>query len=305
MFEDLLKRKAIRDYLSLFSDTKWKKLIPLTMEFGILNLKERTNVASMSLDNLSMMIHQLKEKFEKKKDKQPKIEKEPPQRESRAITETSNKARSKSKENRPSSKWRKGDSIIFKKKEREISTAKNKSKNIDETNSLNSDIYPKWWGTKIPKMNKQQLIEYSKDDSSNSHIISERRNTTQNEPSIKAFQSRIEETKIEKSFKKKEKKNIEELREIKRKENKVDNEIYVAKKPEKQLKSELKVLSLYLTARKWKARSRAMLKEIGSFITNRSKMRRKTMRIKSLSIHSPEKRRTIQMSKPLLLQIIR
>ena len=172
MIEDLLKRKIIRQFLSLFSESKWKLLIPLTLEYGIVNLRKEANLASISLEDISILIETTKELLEKST----KIEKEPPQREiARNNTEFS-KARSKSnnKETKPSANWRKGDSVIFKKK------ITNLIKN-EETVSLNSDIYPKWWGVKIPK--KRFLNKNYEENLSSQNQDSEMKNPYQNNES--------------------------------------------------------------------------------------------------------------------------
>lgn len=217
MIEDLYKKKAIRDYLSLFSESKWKKLIPLTLEHGILHLQKKTNITCLSLDDISQMNDSIRSKLESKN----KPEKDVSQYEGRTVTESSNVVRSKSKEMRPSSKWRKGDSEIFKKKE------KKEKKNVDETSSLNSDIYPKWWGSKAPQYN----VNTYKSETSN--CTQEIGNTVQTET-----KQVYEESKNDKNIKKKERKDN-----FKKKDSKKStNDIYV-KRAEKPLKSELKVSS--------------------------------------------------------------
>jgi len=218
MIEDLYKRKAIRDYLSLFSENKWKKLIPLTLEHGILNLQNKTNITTLSLDDISQMNEMIRTELENKN----KPEKEHAQHEGRTTTETSNVVRSKSKEIRPSSKWRKGDAEVFKKKE------KKEKKIVEETSSLNSDIYPKWWGSKAPKYD---VISYN---SENSNMTQEIANTVQTE-----MKQAYEETKNEKNDKNNRKK--EKKDNIKKKDSKKSTfDIYV-KRAEKPLRTELKV----------------------------------------------------------------
>ena len=56
MIEILYKRKTIRDFLSLFSDTKWNQLIIHTLEYGILQLKLRSNLASLSIEDIMNLV---------------------------------------------------------------------------------------------------------------------------------------------------------------------------------------------------------------------------------------------------------
>lgn len=65
MIEEFYKKKLIRDFLSLFSETKWKELLYLIAEYGIILLKRNYNVASLSLDDLLNIIDDLKEEDQK------------------------------------------------------------------------------------------------------------------------------------------------------------------------------------------------------------------------------------------------
>ena len=56
MIELLYKRKIIRDFLSLFSDAKWKQIITATLEYGILQLKANGSLASMSLEDIISLV---------------------------------------------------------------------------------------------------------------------------------------------------------------------------------------------------------------------------------------------------------
>ena len=56
MIDQLYKRKIIRDFLSLFSDNKWNSLISVTLEYGILMLKSKLNLASLSIDDISNIV---------------------------------------------------------------------------------------------------------------------------------------------------------------------------------------------------------------------------------------------------------
>lgn len=65
MIEEFYKKKLIRDFLSLFSETKWKELLILIAEYGIILLKRNYNIASISLDDISTIIDDLKEEDKK------------------------------------------------------------------------------------------------------------------------------------------------------------------------------------------------------------------------------------------------
>ena len=56
MIEILYKRKIIRDFLSLFSDLKWNQLIIHTLEYGILQLKQKCSLASLSIDDIINLV---------------------------------------------------------------------------------------------------------------------------------------------------------------------------------------------------------------------------------------------------------
>lgn len=60
------------------------------------------------------------------------------------------------KASKPKSKWRTGDEVVFRKKNRSSSIAKDnnslKNSNIELNESLKSEIYPKWWGEKKVKI---------------------------------------------------------------------------------------------------------------------------------------------------------
>ena len=224
MIEDLLKIKIIRDFMCLFSESKWKRLIPLILQYGILNLRKEANLASISLEDISLLIETTKEILEKST----KIEKEHPIREITRNSDEQNKARSKSnnKETKPSANWRKGDAVIFKKK------TDNKIKN-EETVSLNSDIYPKWWGIKIKKK-KFNLNKYDEKLSSR-NLENEKKNTNQNESKEIKEEKKINEKPLNKY------KLLIKIRKIekKNKKNLIQDEPF--RKFENPTKTELKV----------------------------------------------------------------
>jgi len=96
-----------------------------------------------------MVIEDMKHDF----DKNTKPERETAQRDTFENSEMRNRSKSNTKETKPSGDWRKGDKVVFNKKKSEKSE---KVRDI-ETSSLNSDIYPKWWGNKMPYPTKEAL----------------------------------------------------------------------------------------------------------------------------------------------------
>jgi len=167
MIEELYKKKIIRDFLSLFSESKWKELLFLSIEYGIILLKRNYNVASLSLDDLNTILDDLKEEETKRlRQNMKKYEKDPGNDRSGAKSNLVTK---------PSSNWRKGDETNFeqvrhnsKPKAIDFDFDKKigkttlekilKSKN-DKTNIVNyENIYPVWWGD----ANKKSLNNYNK-----------------------------------------------------------------------------------------------------------------------------------------------
>lgn len=176
MIEELYKKKIIRDFLSLFSESKWKELIFLSVEYGIILLKQKYNVASLSLDDLNNIVDEIKEEENKRMRKNlKKYETELKVEKTRSGSKT-NQINSK-----PSSGWRKGDETVFdpnrevggddlsrEKKTQSIidkilmtkKKVKNKPSNNSSTSS--SNIYPRWWGdankTMFPKKSNQSKV---------------------------------------------------------------------------------------------------------------------------------------------------
>lgn len=100
------------------------------------------------------------------------MEKEVPQRERETVKGNStgyNRSKSNNKETKPSADWRKGDCVVFKKKKEKVRDV--------ETASMNSDIYPKWWGVKVPQPNKEELDKQYSDRkySTNENVMEERK----------------------------------------------------------------------------------------------------------------------------------
>lgn len=69
MIEEFYKKKVIRDFLSLFTQSKWKELLFLIAEYGVIILKRNHNIAALSIDDLSNIIDELKEEDHKNQKK--------------------------------------------------------------------------------------------------------------------------------------------------------------------------------------------------------------------------------------------
>ena len=167
MIEEFYKKKLIRDFLSLFSESKWKELLFLSIEYGILFLKRNYNVAALSLDDLTNIVDELKEE-ENKRHKQTLKKYE------------MNLNRDRDKNflvlTKPSSDWRKGDETKFETKknrkednlisnhntelEKFLYDKKRKKEKENYLNLRNSDsfVYPHWWG-EVKDFNKDRILK--------------------------------------------------------------------------------------------------------------------------------------------------
>ena len=66
--EEFYKNKIIRNFLTLFSESKWKNLCILCMQYGVLTLKTKYQVSSLSMEDIEEFVNDLVEE-EKKKNK--------------------------------------------------------------------------------------------------------------------------------------------------------------------------------------------------------------------------------------------
>ena len=67
--EEFYKKKVIRDFLSLFSESKWKNLCILCLEYGILTLKKNYQISSLSMEDIDQFVDDLIEEDAKKQKK--------------------------------------------------------------------------------------------------------------------------------------------------------------------------------------------------------------------------------------------
>lgn len=171
MIEEFYKKKVIRDFLSLFSETKWKELIFLCLEYGIIFLKRNYNVASLSLDDLNNILDDLKEEENKRiKKNLKKFDVDYNSERKRSGSNT------KMMVNKPPSDWRKGDDSIYEQskeeilisnesKERKIATStlekvlKRKGDKEEVLDYSKNKIYPEWWGDVKKRSYKKRTIK--------------------------------------------------------------------------------------------------------------------------------------------------
>ena len=100
--EEFYKKKVVRDFLALFSESKWKNLCVLCIEYGILLLKKNYQVSSLSMDDIEQFVDDLIQEDAKKTKKN--LKKFDIGRKAQTdVSVTSNT------NSRPSSNWRKGD----------------------------------------------------------------------------------------------------------------------------------------------------------------------------------------------------
>ena len=100
MIEQLYKKKIIRDFLSLFTENKWKTLISSILEYGILKLKKNYNIASLTADDILNLIEDVK----KAENPNPTKHKEESYSETRIL---STKSKTNKETSKPSSKVKK------------------------------------------------------------------------------------------------------------------------------------------------------------------------------------------------------
>ena len=67
--EEFYKNKIIRNFLTLFSESKWKNLCILCMEYGVLTLKTKYQISSLSMEDIEEFVNDLIEEEKKKNQK--------------------------------------------------------------------------------------------------------------------------------------------------------------------------------------------------------------------------------------------
>lgn len=156
--EEFYKKKIIRDFLSLFSQCKWKNLCILCMEYGILILKKNYQISSLSMDDIEQFVEDLQEEQNKKSKKDIKKKYEiatntaalknnlqnPNSNKVNNYTNSESSQFSVSN-SRPSSNWRKGENkTIFDYKDNMANTLNDIGMNkLTKEKMLDEILYPK------------------------------------------------------------------------------------------------------------------------------------------------------------------
>ena len=107
--EEFYKKKIIRDFLTLFSESKWKNLCILCMEYGVLMLKQKYQISSLSMEDIEEFVNDLIEEENKKNQKNlKKLRKDIVSNTNFNYNNYSN-INNTSASLKPSSEWRKGE----------------------------------------------------------------------------------------------------------------------------------------------------------------------------------------------------
>jgi len=182
MIEHLFKIKLIRDFLSHFSEHRWKSLLANVIQIGIFQLKNNCNIATISFDDISNLVEYLKRgasisnnNNNNRNDRQDMRGGQ--DRNVNGNDRNRSQLRSTSEPNikissfnnpikKSSTRWRKGDNIYFDPNKQNPSKSPVVSSQPQDLNisdysqgtTINSDIYPKWWGD-IAKQQKKMLAK--------------------------------------------------------------------------------------------------------------------------------------------------
>ena len=108
--EEFYKKKIIRDFLTLFSESKWKNLCILCMEYGVLMLKQKYQVSSLSMEDIEEFVNDLIEEESKKNQKNlKKLRQDIVSNTNFYYNNSSSIVNNTSTSFKPSSNWRKGE----------------------------------------------------------------------------------------------------------------------------------------------------------------------------------------------------
>ena len=148
--EEFYKKKVIRDFLSLFSESKWKNLCILCLEYGILQLKKNYQISSLSMEDIDQFVDDLIEEDAKKQKKN--------LRKFDITKQNTNHSNITSYNNKASSNWRKGDTkSIFDNDEQDIEVSQTNNNDISIASKvakeklLDEILYPKQKKITYPK----------------------------------------------------------------------------------------------------------------------------------------------------------
>ena len=133
--EEFYKKKIIRDFLSLFSESKWKNLSILLIEYAILTLRKNYQVSSLSLEDIEELVNDMIEEEERNKKKN--LKKLNNNQNNNSNNKSIQTSHLNSSNNRPSSNWRKGETkTIFDVDNNNINNPIGKNINIENSNDI-------------------------------------------------------------------------------------------------------------------------------------------------------------------------
>ena len=137
--EEFYKKKIIRDFLTLFSESKWKNLCILCMEYGVLMLKQKYQVSSLSMEDIEEVVNDLIEEETKKNQKNlKKLRQDIVSNTNFNYNNNNSNANNTSTSFKPSSDWRRGEvKTIF---DGEDTNNFNKINNNNNYNNYNQNI---------------------------------------------------------------------------------------------------------------------------------------------------------------------
>ena len=165
--EEFYKKKIIRDFLSLFSESKWKNLSILLIEYAILTLRKNYQVSSLSLEDIEELVNDMIEEEERNKKKN--LKKLNNNQNNNSNNKSIQVSNLNSSNNRPSSKWRKGETKTIFDVDNNINVNNNQIlKNINIENSNDTSMISRMSKVKMvdeilyPKQNK--FPNYKKDN---------------------------------------------------------------------------------------------------------------------------------------------
>ena len=139
--EDFYKKKIIRDFLSLFSQSKWKNLCTYLIEYAILLLKKNYQISSLSLEDIEGFVDELIEEQERNRKKNYKKLNQNLSTSNSNYSTPQNKLTNLTQGNKPSSDWRKGENKTIFDVEENSNNNNNYYNNTNDNNNNDNNYY--------------------------------------------------------------------------------------------------------------------------------------------------------------------
>jgi len=136
--EDFYKKKIIRDFLSLFSQSKWKNLCTYLIEYAILLLKKNYQISSLSLEDIEGFVDELIEEQERNRKKNYKKLNQNLSTSNSNYSTPQNKLTNLTQGNKPSSDWRKGENKTIFDVDENSNNNNNYYNNTNDNNNINN-----------------------------------------------------------------------------------------------------------------------------------------------------------------------